>query len=900
MKNNTISSIYEIEAALSSLPNHLAYEDFVRVGLALASELGAREAARLMFHHFPPTKEGETIQDYERKFREPHSVKIGTLFHIAKQYGYNPTTKVTSEHKKQPNQMQTISPTTKQTNGTFKKEVCSYVYVDENDNVLYERVRYIPKSFAYRRKVDGEYVYNMQGVKHVLYRLPDVIHSNLKNQMIFFVEGEKDVETLRALGLTATTTGDANAKWIEANADVLEPLHGANVVVLCDNDEVGRKYATAVCEALRGKTSKLKLVDLARHVPDFPEKADVTDWIEHHEGSKEKLLEIVNETPIYEALRKPTKDETRDDEMRDDEHQNSYIIRDGAFYYVSEKKETRISNFVARIVEEHRIVSDSEPKSVFVLEGEVEGRKLPRLKIDAKQFYRIKEWLASWDGKLMITPRYADYVCNAIIAHSNQTKHNIIAQTGFMRIDDQLVYCTHQNIISKTPTRNLTVELDSEIAKYHIAKPDETLLEQARQTSLALLNVADHHITIPLWTSMYMSVLKEFLQPNFALWLYGQTGSFKTTLATLFLNHFGNFTHNDLLTWNATSNSLERYLHTLKDVPAIIDDYAPMADNYAAQKVEQTIMRVIRDVGNGSGRARMKYDTSLATVYRPRAFVICTGELLPDGESILARLMIINVKREQVNMELLKSMNAKKHLLQACMHDFIMFVINNYDEVKKACDEIFQEYREELHSAERHARLTDAIANLMTALTITMQYFVDSRTISDKQAQTIMMNALQVMLANADQHVKEQRNENPVMLFFETLESLITANKCALVMRNGVGVLGGTETVGLIDNDNLYLNMKEAYRAVVKSCRDSNKRFPLKEASLVKMLDEQELIVLKEAGRTTTRIQENGVRYRVIAISRHKLEEMGVAIGGEISKMQIYRRGNDDENSDMF
>jgi len=82
------------------------------------------------------------------------------------------------------------------------KIVATYNYEDENGNLLFQTVRYEPKDFKQRRPDgNGRWIWNLKGVRLIPYRLPDVIRA----QEIFIVEGEKDVETLRDAGFSATT-----------------------------------------------------------------------------------------------------------------------------------------------------------------------------------------------------------------------------------------------------------------------------------------------------------------------------------------------------------------------------------------------------------------------------------------------------------------------------------------------------------------------------------------------------------------------------------------------------------------------------------------------------------------------------------------------------------------------
>ena len=82
--------------------------------------------------------------------------------------------------------------------------VCTYEYTDEFGALLYEVVRFEPKDFRQRRPDGlGGWIWNLDDTRRVLYRLPELIESRALDHPIFIVEGEKDVENLRALNISA-------------------------------------------------------------------------------------------------------------------------------------------------------------------------------------------------------------------------------------------------------------------------------------------------------------------------------------------------------------------------------------------------------------------------------------------------------------------------------------------------------------------------------------------------------------------------------------------------------------------------------------------------------------------------------------------------------------------------
>ena len=83
-----------------------------------------------------------------------------------------------------------------------------YEYTDENKNLLYRQIRYYKngnKSFYSEKYVDGKWIKGIDGVERVLFNLPQIKEAISKDEKIYFVEGEKDVLTLKEKGKVATT-----------------------------------------------------------------------------------------------------------------------------------------------------------------------------------------------------------------------------------------------------------------------------------------------------------------------------------------------------------------------------------------------------------------------------------------------------------------------------------------------------------------------------------------------------------------------------------------------------------------------------------------------------------------------------------------------------------------------
>jgi hypothetical protein len=173
-----------------------------------------------------------------------------------------------------------------------RREVAVYPYTDEHGEPLFEVVRFEPKDFRQRRHDGrGGYVWNLKGVRLVPYRLPDLIEDLAQDRTVFLVEGEKDVDRLRSLGIPATCNPAGAGKW----RDEFSPIFGgADIVILPDNDEAGCEHAEKVARSISSHASRIRVVEL----PDLPRKGDVSDWIKAG-GTVEALHALVDRAPTW-------------------------------------------------------------------------------------------------------------------------------------------------------------------------------------------------------------------------------------------------------------------------------------------------------------------------------------------------------------------------------------------------------------------------------------------------------------------------------------------------------------------------------------------------------------------------------------------------------------------------
>jgi len=167
--------------------------------------------------------------------------------------------------------------------------VATYDYHDSAGKLVFQVVRREPKDFRQRRP-DGKggWIWNLDGVTRVPYRLPEVLQA----ESVFICEGEKDCDQLAALGLTATCNPGGAGKWLKTFN-----LHfrGKTVVILPDSDSPGMNHALDVARNLHGVAASVRVVEL----PGLPFKGDVSDWLQAG-GTRGQLEALVEAAPEYD------------------------------------------------------------------------------------------------------------------------------------------------------------------------------------------------------------------------------------------------------------------------------------------------------------------------------------------------------------------------------------------------------------------------------------------------------------------------------------------------------------------------------------------------------------------------------------------------------------------------
>ncbi len=210
--------------------------------------------------------------------------------------------------------------------GTISKV---YDYKDANETLIYQVVRYEPKSFTQRRPYNTGFAWGLSegwfkkgqtsndyfrikdaspdrnsqphpsavwfdAVEPILYRYPELLEGIKNGKTIYLLEGEKDVDNLNGWGFITTTCLWGAGKWRRSYTNLLSKCN--EVIIIADKDVPGRQHAETIA-------SRLSLAEVSVKVLEMPDingtqVKDFSDWMTAG-GNPGEFTELVKRCPAW-------------------------------------------------------------------------------------------------------------------------------------------------------------------------------------------------------------------------------------------------------------------------------------------------------------------------------------------------------------------------------------------------------------------------------------------------------------------------------------------------------------------------------------------------------------------------------------------------------------------------
>jgi hypothetical protein len=561
-----------------------------------------------------------------------------------------------------------------------------------------------------------------------------------------------------------------------------------------------------------------------------------------------------------------------------------YFATDNGLFWRKPGKDgetiVELTNFRAQI--EADIVTDDgiETRRKFTIAAVLDGRP-KTVAVPARDFPNMIWVYEALGPRAVISAGFAakDHTRACIqLLSENIAKSRVYMHTGWRRIGRDWYYLHAGGAIGAEGSFELQVALPPDLSCFNLPDPPTgAALRKAVRASLSMLELGPKRITVPLYGAIWRSVIGTC---TYSIHLAGPTGTFKTSVSALDQQHFGKGfdLQNVPASWTSTENALEAQQFIVKDAILTIDDFAPRGNKSDIERCHQKADRVLRGQGNRSGRARMRPDSSLRLTKKARGTTLSTGEDTPKGESLKARLMILELDKNTIDPDRLTTCQDQgaAGLYSQAMAAFLCWLAPQYESITAELPTRVAALRQKAERSNQHRRTPDIVANLMLGLKLFLRFCSEKNILSYEEVAELRNDAWEALGQAAAAQAGEQRADEPAQRFVDLVSAALAGGEVHLKNArtgNPVGALSG-RCVGWVDPeypDYLFLEPDVSFAEAQRMASQQGENLPVAKHTLWKRLAEKGLIAQREKGRNLTKWPIVEVYRRVLCLWARRL-----------------------------
>jgi hypothetical protein len=533
-----------------------------------------------------------------------------------------------------------------------------------------------------------------------------------------------------------------------------------------------------------------------------------------------------------------------------------YEATQGGFIWNKETAEgiikVPLTTFTAEIT--GQVVEDdgAEPKRVLEIDAVLRGRhysfKVPAVHFGAMSWpmEHMGAGAALWAGLSI-----KDHARAAIqFLSGDPPERKVYTHLGWREIDGSWLYLHAGGAIGPVgPVEGIEVSLAQELQRYLLPDPPTGKdLVDAISASLRLLDVAGDQTSMPVHCGIWRAAMGEC---DSSTHLTGPTGGGKTSIAALAQQHYGPELDARHVpgSWMGTDNSLETLAFVAKDALLLVDDFCPTGSQYDVQTMHRKADRLFRGQGNSAGRSRLRADGTLRPTRPPRGMVLSTGEDVPRGQSLRARILVQEVPLQgpgSVDFSKLTDCQAEasEGRYAQAMAGFVRWIAPQFGVIREHLKEEISELRTHAHQSGQHRRTPDIVANLAVGFRYFLGFAQWAGAVDAPLADELWDRCWAALGEVAAAQQGYQEASDPVQQFLALLMSVISSGRGHLADTNGrapasapawgwreVQLSSGDfarteaqpqgERIGWLDGDDVYLDSRTAFAVVQRMGGDN-------------------------------------------------------------------------------
>jgi predicted methyltransferase len=365
-------------------------------------------------------------------------------------------------------------------------------------------------------------------------------------------------------------------------------------------------------------------------------------------------------------------------------------------------------------------------------------------------------------------------------------RRTVYTQSGWREVGGRLVYLHAGGAIGAGgPVAGVEVELPRSLQPLRLPVPSTPEDEKAALVaSLRLLDLATDPVTASLLGGVWRAPLG---QSQLAVWVTGRTGAGKTELTALAQQHFGpGFDAQHLpAAWSGTANSIDEIAYLAKDTVLTVDDFVPKGPTATVAKLHATAEQVVRAQGNSAGRSRLNSDSELRASRPPQGTLIASGEDIPEGQSLRARLLVVNLAPGELDFTRLTSAqhDAATGVFATAMSGYLSWLARHPARLAAVPADTV-EMRAQLIGTGSHNKTPSLLAEVALGWRTVLDYATDSRALTAEQADATWPHvyaALQICGAQQSEH----SDADPTSRFVDLVVAALSSGRAHLAAVNG-------------------------------------------------------------------------------------------------------------------
>lgn len=506
--------------------------------------------------------------------------------------------------------------------------------------------------------------------------------------------------------------------------------------------------------------------------------------------------------------------------------------------------------------------------ALFIIEGSQKGIPFPAARVPVDQLSSFRWMDRYWRGRAVPSP---GMLMKERLAYALRTMNRdewdettVYTHIGWRALEGEQVYLHAGGAIGAAgAVEGLAVEPGKAASSYLLPSPPEgTELFDAIAKSLEFLELGPDRLTVPILASAFRSVMGA---SDFSIYLFGRTGTRKTTLALQVMRFFSpRYGKSSMMSWNSTLNALRAGLFEVNDALAVIDDFKP-----GDPKMEANAAILLQSQGDLAGRDRSDIHGNQKSGKPPRALPIVTGEdLPPGGESTVARCFLIEIKkgdyRDEVGSRIEKLGVAG--ILAMTMSAFIRWMSGSEDRRLVGREEFAEERRffsaVMMKRGRFHDRTPEQAAHLMIGIKRLVDFLRSCGFHTDANTKAFYERCRKAIVDAASEQGEYSASSDPAERFAELLLASIRSGSAYILNVNGTrpegefGWLGDHPSgrlVGWMDETEevFYADPVAALKAVCELASGQNAPYHWSQTAVSRHLKERSLLA-KVDGRSAT------------------------------------------------